>query len=177
MKVIYRIAAVAAGTALGVAALAGAASAAPTASNGSKSAFFTDGNGAASWVNNNNSVGQSNVIQLSSPNGTSYGGFVGHGIDGVAIGNITALSYDFQVTTPKWTSGGGGSPRLVVDLSDGGSLALNPVAPLVSGTWVHMDALKGALTAPEVRPGISTRPVGAPRSPATPAPPCRTRTS
>jgi hypothetical protein len=143
MKIVYRVAAVAAGALVGVAALAGAASASPSSSNGSKSAFFTGGNGTASWENTN---GSGQAIQLSSPDGNSYAGFVGHGIDGVKLGDITALSYDFRVTTQNWNSPGGGSPRLVVDLSDGGSIDLNPVTVLSSGTtWVHMDALSGAV--------------------------------
>jgi hypothetical protein len=142
MKMMYRVAAVAAGAVVGVAALAGAAGAASHGPNGSKAAFFVGGNGTASWQ----STGTSQVIQLSSPDGNSWGGFVGHGIDGVKINNIRALSYDFRVTTPNWNSVGGGSPRLVVELNDGWSLDLNPVTTLSTGTtWNHMDALTGSV--------------------------------
>jgi hypothetical protein len=144
MKITSRVAALAAGAVVGVAALAGAAGAAPSpSSNGSKAAFFAGGTGTASWQDTSDS-GQ--VIQLSSPDGNSYGGFQGHGIDGVKISAIKALSYDFRVVTPGWNASGGGSPRLVVDLSDGWNLDLNPVTTLSAGTgWNHMDALTGSV--------------------------------
>jgi hypothetical protein len=68
-----------------------------------------------------------------------------HALDGLPISSITALNYDFQVTTPGWNIGGGGSPRLVVEFSDGGSVALNPVGTLTTGAWIHMDAINGAV--------------------------------
>ena len=121
---------------------------APRPPNGSKAAFFAGGNGTAAWVSGTDSLVPTDtggkVIQLSSPDGNSWGGFQGHGIDGVAVADVTALSYDFQVTT-NWTGGGGGSPRLIVDFSDDGSVALNPVTSLTLGEWVHMDAISGAV--------------------------------
>jgi hypothetical protein len=123
-------------------------------SNGNKAAFFTNGTGTGGWVHGNDPLvphDNGQVIQLSSPaflltdSTFNYAGFVGHGIDGLPIADITALSYDFQVTTPGWTIGGNGSPRLVVELSDGGNVQLLPVTTLTTGTWVHMDAMTGAV--------------------------------
>lgn len=144
MQMSYRtVAAVfTAGVMLGVAGLTGAADAKPTKPPKSdKGTFFTGGNGTARWVKSTDGK----VMQLSSPDGSSWAGFQGNAIDGVAIEDITALSYDFQVTSPGWTGGGGGSPRLVVEFSDGGDIALNPVTSLTTGTWVHMDAISGAV--------------------------------
>jgi hypothetical protein len=137
MKITSRVAAVAAGALIGVAAVAGAAGAATVPPKGSNATFFADGGGTASLQNT--SIGK--VIQLFSPNG-GYGGFDAHALDGAKVGDIKALSYDYRVTTPNWNSLGGGSPRLEVDFSDGGSIALNPVTVL-SSSWVHMDAMKG----------------------------------
>jgi hypothetical protein len=142
MKIIYRAAVAAAGALVGVAALAGVASATPNSSKADKAAFFTGGKGTAGWKNTRHS---GYVIHLSSPDGNSYAGFESHAIDGVPVGDITALSYDFRVTSPNWTSGGGGSPRLVVDLSDGGNIDLDPVTTLTPKTWVHMDGVHGAV--------------------------------
>jgi hypothetical protein len=135
--------------ALGVAVMAPSASAVAPNSNGQKAAFFTGGTGRAGWVNGNDGAAPGDtdgkVMSLTSPDGSSYGGFAAHAIDGVDVSDITALSYDFDVTSPDWSGGGGGSPRLVVEFSDGGNVALNPVTSLTSGTWVHMDAMTGAV--------------------------------
>lgn len=138
-----------------VIAMSGSASAATVkVPNGQKAAFFTGGTGTAGWVNGNDGFvpgdTDGKVMQLSSPDGSSYGGFVAHAIDGVAASDINALSYDFQVTTPGWTGGGLGSPRLVVEFSDStdsspSEIALNPVTDLTPGTWYHMDAGSGAV--------------------------------
>jgi hypothetical protein len=148
MKFTFRMGAVVISVLLAVVSLTATAGATPAhPPMGNKAAFFTGGSGTAGWVNGNDSLVSSDiegkVMQLSSPDGSSYGGFVGHAIDGLAIESITALSYDYQVTTPSWTGAGGGSPRLVVEFSDGGNVALNPVTALSTGTWVHMDAMTG----------------------------------
>lgn len=127
----------------------GSALASPSQSNGQKAAFFTGGTGRAGWVSGTDPLAASptgQVIQLSSPAvGGGYGGFVPHALDGLELSDVTALSYDFQVTTPGWTGGGGGSPRLVVELDNGGNLQLYPATPLTSGTWGHLDAMTGAV--------------------------------
>ena len=122
--------------------------------NGQKAAFFTGGSGSAGWVNGDDGFvpgdTDGKVMQLSSPDGSSYGGFVAHAIDGLAASDINSLSYDFRVTTAGWTGGGLGSPRLVVEFTDSTStapsdIALNPVTDLTPGTWYHMDAGSGAV--------------------------------
>jgi len=135
-----------------VVALAAPASATPPAGHGPKphnGTYFSGGSGTGSWAPGSDALVSSDndgkVIQLSSPDGSSWAGFQGHALDGLALSSVSALSYDFAVTSPGWSGGGGGSPRLVVDLSDGGNLALNPVDTLTTGTWVHMDATSGAV--------------------------------
>lgn len=133
-----------------VLALAAPASATAPTGHGPKphnGTFFTGGNGTAGWASGNSVAGDNDgkVISLSSPDGNGYGGFQGQALDGLPIAGITALSYDFAVTTPGWTGGGGGSPRLVVELSDGGNIQLLPVNTLTTGTWVHMDAPSGSV--------------------------------
>ena len=143
MKISHRVALVASVALLGAAGLVAPAHATNAAHppNNNKAEFFVGGDGTAGWVNSDGGK----VAQLSSPDGGSYAGFQGRGIDGVNVAGITALSYDFRVTTPGWTGGGGGSPRLVVEFSDGGDIALTPVTSLTSGQWVHMDAITGAV--------------------------------
>ena len=94
------------------------------------------------------------VLDLNSPNNgcasnsyidCSYAGMTLPGLDGKTLGKVTALSYDFAVQTPGWSGGGGGSPRLVLILSDGGNVQLDPVTSLATGTWVHMNAISGAV--------------------------------
>jgi hypothetical protein len=132
-------------------AVAAPASATAPAGHGPKphnGTFFSGGNGTAGWVTGNDGYATGDrdgkVVQLSSPDGTSWAGFQGHALDGLALSAVSALSYDFAVTSP-WSGGGIGSPRLVVELTDGGNLALNPVDVLTTGTWVHMDATSGAV--------------------------------
>ena len=75
----------------------------------------------------------------------SYAGMTVWGVDGLSLAGITALSYDFAVKTPGWSAGGGGSPRLVLMLSDGGNVQLDTPSTVTTGTWVHLDALTGAV--------------------------------
>jgi hypothetical protein len=127
--------------------------------HGQKAAFFSSGTGSAGWVNGSDPLvagdTDGKVIQLSSPTYSlsdspyNYGGFVAHALDGMPVSSINALSYDFQVTTPGWTGGGLGSPRLIVDFTDGsgvvGNIALNPVDNLTSGTWYSLNATTGGV--------------------------------
>lgn len=150
MKLIHRIITVgAASAALLAVGAAGAGAKGAGGNNGQKAAFFTGGSGTGGWVNGNDPLAPGDtdgkVMALSSPNGSSWGGFVANALNGEPITSISALSYDFQVTSPDWSGGGGGSPRLVVDFSDGGSIDLNAVTPLTPGQWVHMDAMSGAV--------------------------------
>ena len=95
-----------------------------------------------------------NVLDLNSPNtcsasngytDCSYAGMTLPGLDGLSLSGVSALSYDFAVQTPGWSGEGGGSPRLVLALSDGGNVQLDPVASLTTGTWVHLNAISGAV--------------------------------
>jgi hypothetical protein len=135
-----------------VVALAAPANATQPAGHGPKQhtgTFFTGGSGTGGWATGNDALvpgdRDGKVVQLSSPDGSSWAGFQGHALDGLALSSVSALSYDFAITS-AWSGGGGGSPRLVVALSDGGNVALNSVDPsLTTGTWVHMDAIGGAV--------------------------------
>lgn len=91
--------------------------------------------GTAHWVKGAGSDGGYGLVTTSVPSGT-YGG--------IQLSNppadpnaITALSYDFK---PNQTGGSGGSPRLVVQFSDGGDGSLRPLA-WVAGTWMHEDGM------------------------------------
>jgi len=79
-----------------------------------------------------------NAAQLTSTP-TSYGNvaLAGFPTDPTAI---TALSFDYN---PNVTGLSGGSPRLTVSFSDGGSADLRPLA-LVAGTWTTVDGVVGA---------------------------------
>lgn len=150
MKLTHRLIAVGAASAAFLAVgAAGAGAKVPGGNNGQKAAFFTGGSGTAGWVSGDDPLAPGDtdgkVMALSSPDGSSYGGFVANALNGEPITSISALSYDFAVTSSDWNGGGGGSPRLVVDFSDGGSIDLNPVTMLTPGQWVHMDAMSGAV--------------------------------
>ena len=53
--------------------------------------------------------------------------------------SITALSFDFN---PNQTGSSGGSPRMVVQFSDGGSGDLRPLT-WAANTWTHLDGMTG----------------------------------
>lgn len=53
--------------------------------------------------------------------------------------SITALSFDFN---PNQTGPSGGSPRMVVQFSDGGDGELRPLA-WAANTWTHLDGMTG----------------------------------
>jgi hypothetical protein len=107
----------------------------PKPPHGQKAAFFTGGSGTAGWVNGNDPLVPSDtdgkVIQLTSPDSSSYGGFVAHALDGVRFSSISTISYDY-VTNQSGSSGG--SPRLNIDLSDGVQVQLGPPS-VTANTW------------------------------------------
>jgi hypothetical protein len=120
--------------------------------------LFSGFTGSAAWVSGSDPLVPSDsdgkVLDLNSPhtcsasNGytdCSYAGMTLPGLDGLSLSGVSALSYDFAVQTPGWSSGGGGSPRLVLALSDGGNVQLDTAATLTTGTWVHLDAISGAV--------------------------------
>jgi hypothetical protein len=93
--------------------------------------------GTAHWVKGAGLGGGYGLVTTSLPSGT-YGG--------ISLSNppadpnsLTALSFDFK---PNQTGGSGGSPRLVVQFSDGGDASLRPLA-WVAGTWTHEDGMVG----------------------------------
>jgi hypothetical protein len=120
--------------------------------------LFSAYTGSARWAAGSDPLVASDtdgkVLDLNSPqtgcasNGyldCSYAGMTLPGLDGKTLSKVSALSYDFAVQTPGWSGGGGGSPRLVLILSDGGNVQLDPVTSLSTGTWVHMNAISGTV--------------------------------
>lgn len=95
------------------------------------------------------------VLDLNSPqtcsaaNGyanCSFAGFTLSQMNGSTLAGISALNYEFAVQTPGWSAAGGGSPRLILFLSDGGNVQLDSEgAVLTTGTWVHLDAVTGVV--------------------------------
>lgn len=120
--------------------------------------LFSGHTGSAAWVSGSDPLVSSDrdgkVLDLDSPQtcsasnsytDCSYAGMTLPGLDGKTLPQISALSYDFAVQTPSWSSGGGGSPRLVLTLSDGGNVQLDTPAAVTTGTWVHLNAISGAV--------------------------------
>ena len=120
--------------------------------------LFSGFTGSSGWVSGADPLVPSDsdgvALDLDSPNtcsatngytDCSYAGMTLWGVDGLSLSKITALSYDFAVQTPGWSAEGGGSPRLVLELSDGGQVQLDTSATVTTGTWVHLDAISGAV--------------------------------
>lgn len=133
--------------AVGLLGLVGSAAPALAAGHGhGHPLYFTGGSGTAAWVAGTDTAAPADtdgkVLQLSSPDGSSYAGVNLDALDGLSLGSVTALSYDYR--SPDYAGLGGGSPRLVVGLDDGGTLDLNPVTDLSTG-WTTMDAIGGAV--------------------------------
>ena len=91
--------------------------------------------GDAHWVKGAGLGGGYGLVTTSTAAGT-YGG--------IELNNppsdpnsITALSYDFKANQ---TGASGGSPRLVIQFSDGGDASLRPVA-WVAGVWMHENGM------------------------------------
>ena len=115
----------------------------PKPPHGQKADFFTGGSGTAAWVPGNDPLVPSDhdgwVIGLTSPDASSYGGFVAHALDGVRFSTISTISYDY------WTNqsgASGGSPRLNIDLSDGVQLQLGPPS-VAANTWASENDSSG----------------------------------
>lgn len=120
---------------------------------------FSGFTGSAAWVAGSDPLAPSDsdgqVLDLSSPQtcsaansytDCSFGGVTITAFDGISLSAVSALNYDFAVQTPGWAAPGGGSPRLVLFLSDGGNVQLNSEgAVLTTGTWVHLDAITGVV--------------------------------
>jgi hypothetical protein len=120
--------------------------------------IFSAFTGSSAWVAGNDPLVPADtdgvVLDLNSPhtcsasNGytdCSYAGMTLPGLTGSSLSGVSALSYDFAVQTPGWSSGDGGSPRLVLLLSDNGNVQLYDPATVTTGTWVHLDAISGAV--------------------------------
>lgn len=119
---------------------------------------FSAFTGSSAWVAGNDPLVPADtdgvVLDLDSPyttcashgySGCSYAGMTLPGLTGSSLSQVTALSYDFAVQTPGWSSGDGGSPRLVLLLSDNGNVQLYDPGTVTTGTWVHLDAPSGAV--------------------------------
>jgi hypothetical protein len=119
---------------------------------------FSGYGGSSAWVSGNDPLVASDTdgleLDLNSPYTTcasagysdcSYAGMTLPGVTGLPLSGITALSYDFAVQTPGWSAEGGGSPRLVLLLSDNGNVQLDDTGIVTTGTWIHLDAISGAV--------------------------------
>jgi hypothetical protein len=120
---------------------------------------FTGFTGSAAWVAGSDPLAGSHnsgqVLNLDSPQtcsaansytNCSYAGITLTALNGLQLGGVSALSFDFAVQTPSWSGAGGGSPRIVVLLSDGGNVQLDSEgATLTTGTWVHLDAMSNVV--------------------------------
>ena len=119
---------------------------------------FSGYTGSSSWVTGSDPLVATDtdglVLNLDSPQtcsaansytDCSYAGMTLPGVTGLPLSGITALSYDFAVQTPGWSGGDGGSPRLVLQLSDNGNVQLYDPGAVTTGTWTHLDALSGAV--------------------------------
>ncbi|MDE3087282.1 MAG: hypothetical protein KGJ77_11015 [Acidobacteriota bacterium] len=120
--------------------------------------LFSAYTGSSAWVTGNDPLVPTDadhvVLDLNSPyttcasngyTGCSYAGMTLPGVTGLPLSRVTALKYDLAVQTPGWSSGDGGSPRLVLLLSDNGNVQLYAAGTVTAGTWVHLDALTGAV--------------------------------
>jgi hypothetical protein len=96
----------------------------------------------AHWVKGVGNPGYGLVTtSVSTSSTTTYGGIqLKKSFTPKNPSSITALSFDFK---PNQTGNSGGSPRMVVQFSDGGDGELRPVA-WVANTWTHLDGMTGA---------------------------------
>lgn len=120
----------------------GTVSAAGAARTAASLSFFAGAtgpvaNGSASWSTAVSNDGDSFSVQIEVPEGTgapnfysSFGGILIHHIDGSPPPAMSP-TFDFY---PTVTGASGGSPRLVINFSDGGSANLRPLA-WVANTW------------------------------------------
>ncbi len=97
--------------------------------------FFTGGSGAAGWVTGQDRPGETDnqAILLTAPDASSYGG-----------ANILGVGSTPPATPPSYwykslqSGASGGSPRLVIEFSDGGNIQLRPLN-LIAGVWSFED--------------------------------------
>ena len=92
--------------------------------------------GSAHWTTDTPPPGETDpsVIELIAAGGFGHGAVFFDGVEGALPGSPP--TYDFQASA---TGGSGGSPRLILRMSDGVA-ELRP-ATVAAGAWVHMDGL------------------------------------
>jgi hypothetical protein len=94
----------------------------------------------ADWVNGAGHPGFGLVTSSQSGGNNTYGGIR---LKSSAVptdpNSISALSFDFNANQ---TGASGGSPRMVVQFSDGGNGQLRPLS-WTANTWTHLDGLTG----------------------------------
>ena len=123
------------GVAIAGAATLGIAPAAfATARTTPSASFFHGGAGQANWSHDTSNDSDAFSIRLSVPDNASYAGIDLHHVAGQSA-PATAPSFDFMTTS---SGPSGGSPRLHINFSDGGSIDLRPLA-WVADTWTHED--------------------------------------
>ena len=111
------VAATAAAVAVGTLPAGAAARTAPSVS------FFPGGNGHAHWSQDASSGDDRFSMALEVPDAFSYAGVDLHHVEGRPA-PVTAPSFDFSSTD---SGASGGSPRLHINFSDGGSVDLRPL--------------------------------------------------
>lgn len=97
--------------------------------------FSTGGTGVAMWVTGQDAPGETDnqAIELSAPDGSSFG-----------VANIMGVPATAPSTPPSFwfksleTGNSGGSPRLHIDFTDGGSMELRPLT-LTANAWTFED--------------------------------------
>ena len=126
---------------LAVGAMAAALCALPAAASAATThiSFFSGGTSSVAWENftpaaPGSTEPQSIKLQVHATSASDFDDFAGVQLLGVAgAAPATAPSYDF---ISNQTGGSGGSPRLVMEFSDGGDMELRPLS-LTAGSWVH----------------------------------------
>ena len=95
--------------------------------------FFQGGAGNAHWSQDQSNGTDRFSMELDVPDAFSYAGIDLHHVEGRPA-PATAPSFDFYSTV---SGASGGSPRLHINFSDGGSVDLRPVA-WVQNTWTNV---------------------------------------
>ena len=121
------VAATAAAVSVGILPADAAARTAPSVS------FFPGGNGHAHWSQDTSNSDDRFSMALEVPDALSYAGIDLHHVDGRPA-PAEAPSFDFKSTVSGYS---GGSPRLHINFSDGGSADLRPNA-WVQNEWTHL---------------------------------------
>ena len=94
--------------------------------------FFASGNAAAHWDNSQSADSDKFSQEYEVNDTTSYAGTTLHHIEGLPA-PANAPSFDFKTDKPAGPSGG--SPRLVINFTDGGNIQLRPL--MWSDSWDH----------------------------------------